>query len=127
MELKRTVLLIDDDREEYELFCVALESYNKNIACSQAYSCMDAEDIVKGKSFDWIFLDFNLPDLNGFDCLKKLKNNPVTQNIRVYIYSASKIDQSVENLCMAFGAVKWIIKPQDLNGYYKIFDDVFSH
>src|SRR5262245_30745392 len=106
--MKKTVLLIDDDKEEYELFCIALEKYNENISCTHTYDCKEFYDALKGKQFDCIFLDFNLPVLNGLECLKKIKKNPATKNISVYMYSASIVDKSIENLCLETGAIKWI-------------------
>jgi CheY-like chemotaxis protein len=126
MELKRTVLLIDDDKEEYELFCIALGNYSGNISCSHTYDCTASYDAVKGQHFDYIFLDFNLPVLNGFECLKKIKKSNSMKDAKVYMYSASIVDNSIQNLCLAFGAIKWITKPRDLKGYHKIFDEIFS-
>jgi CheY-like chemotaxis protein len=126
MELKKTVLLIDDDKEEYELFCIALEKYNQNISCTYTQDCSTSFNAVKDEHFDCIFLDFNLPVLNGFECLKKIKKNPTTKNIPVYMYSASKVDKSVENLCLQTGALRWIRKPQDLKGYHRLFDEILT-
>ena len=125
MQEKKTVLLIDDDPEEFELFCVALERYNSNISCTHAKDCDDLYRAIKGKQIDYIFLDFNLPQKNGFECLKLIKDAAHLNNLPIYMFSASVINKEIEVLCIEAGAKKWIHKPRNLKGYFQIFNEVF--
>jgi diguanylate cyclase (GGDEF)-like protein len=57
-----------------------------------------------------ILLDIILPDMNGFNILKKLKETPATQNIPIIVITGLDNDKSEENaLCL--GAVDYIRKP----------------
>jgi len=125
MQEKKTVLLIDDDPEEFELFCVALEDYNSNLSCIHAKDVDDLYGALKGKQIDYIFLDFNLPQKNGFECLKLIKDVVHLNNLPIYMFSASVINKEIEVLCMETGATKWIRKPKTLKGYFEIFGEVF--
>lgn len=124
MNTKKTVLLIDDDREEYELFCQALEQYNKNISCVHTYDCYACYNSVKDQKFDCIFLDYNMPVVNGFECLKKIKENPVLKDVPLYMFSASDVDKCIKELCIENGAIQWIEKPRSLQGYNTVFDEM---
>jgi len=126
MQIKKTVLLIDDDKEEYELFSIALESYNKNVSCIHTYDCTASFSDVQGKDFDYIFLDFNLPVLNGFECLKTIKKNPSMKSVPLFMYSASTVDDTVKKLCLDLGAVGWIGKPKNIREYHEIFDKILQ-
>jgi CheY-like chemotaxis protein len=44
-----------------------------------------------------IVLDLEMPELSGFDVLKQLKSNPVTQSIPVIIYSSAQLDAEVQS------------------------------
>jgi DNA-binding response OmpR family regulator len=116
--MKRTVLLVDDDKDEYEFFCHALERYNQNVSCIHAYECNEIENLVKGKEIHWVFLDFNMPKLNGYQCLNEIKKISALQNAAVYMFSASNISEEIKNLCIEAGTVKWIIKLGDYQGYF---------
>lgn len=58
----------------------------------------------------FIFMDLNLPDLDGLQILKKLKNHQHFQRIPVLILSSSS-DESDINNCYLYGANSYIVKP----------------
>jgi CheY-like chemotaxis protein len=66
-----------------------------------------------------------MPKLNGFNCLQEIKKIRTLQNVPVYMFSASNIPKEIKGLCIEGGAVKWINKPSDNQGYFKIFDEIF--
>jgi CheY-like chemotaxis protein len=70
-----------------------------------------------------IFLDLNMPILNGIDCLKEIKQNSKFKDIAIAIYSTSSSDQDVENT-FVLGANIYIKKPSNFNDLKKILSDV---
>jgi len=59
---------------------------------------------------DFIFLDLNLPGINGFDCLTRIKANAALSHIPVVIYTTSASEEDIiktKNL----GAAGFITKP----------------
>lgn len=120
------VLLIDDDPEEFELFCMSLENYDRRISCKHVTSCDNIEDTLQKEEPHIIFLDFNMPGVNGYECLKNIKNNPAAKDISVYMFSASEIGYLYKDKCLEAGAKGWISKPKRIEGYIKVFERVFG-
>ena len=83
------VLLIDDDVDEHEMFSLALRNYNRNIVCITANSWGESSSLLKNFHPDVIFLDMNMPETNGIDSLKKIKEIPDLKSTRVYMYSTA--------------------------------------
>ena len=71
--MEKTVLLVDDDIEEHEIFKLALSKFNEDIQFVSALNGIYALNILKQASPDWIFLDINMPGMNGIDTLYEIK------------------------------------------------------
>jgi CheY-like chemotaxis protein len=69
-------LLVDDDLDDQEIFLMTLEKINKNIKCLTANNGVEALSLLTQNSFvpDYIFLDVNMPKMNGIECLRSIKN-----------------------------------------------------
>ena len=116
----RTILLIDDDSDEHKFFCSTLFEYNSTITCVTAFNCNQGYEIAQNKKPDVIFLDMNLPGTNGIACLRKFKKSAL-QNIPIYIYSGGIVTEREKELAVESGAVKWLTKPNNLEGYSAMF------
>lgn len=105
------VELIDDEPEINEMLKLSLIKEGYNVI--DATSGEDGLEIAIRHRPDIIFLDVRLPDINGFEVLKKLKENPQTETIPVIIMSILKdIDKSLE-----YGAVDHLVKPIDFKQF----------
>ncbi len=80
------VLLIEDDLKIVELLSSLLE--NDSITLDQATSGAEALALTRKNQFDLILLDLGLPDTNGFELLKKLKEQPETESVPVIVLTA---------------------------------------
>lgn len=72
-----------------------------------------------------LFLDLNMPILNGIECLKEIKQNDKFKDIVVAIYSTSSSDQDVEET-FVLGANIYIKKPSNFNTLKKILSDIVT-
>ena len=72
-----------------------------------------------------IFLDLNMPILNGIDSLKEIKQNERFKDIAVAIYSTSSSEEDIENT-FVLGANIYIKKPSNFNDLKKILSDVVT-
>ena len=78
-------------------------------------------DLAREHQPDLIFLDFNLPDFNGDEVLNRLKMDPLTRKIPVYILSADAMDAQIERL-KGLGAVGYLTKPLDMDYFLEVLD-----
>jgi CheY-like chemotaxis protein len=85
------VLNIDDDQEDRELFCDAIQDIDPSIHCVGKDSAEDAIEFLKTNNAvpDYIFLDINMPRMGGFECLKEIKQVDKLASIPVIILSTS--------------------------------------
>jgi signal transduction histidine kinase/CheY-like chemotaxis protein len=68
-ELK--VLAVDDVAVNREVLCEALRSFN--IACDLAASASEAISKASSTTYDLIFMDCSMPDMDGFDATKLIR------------------------------------------------------
>jgi len=107
-----TILIVDDDTDDTELFCETVAEINGAIHCLSAGNGQEALLLLK-KTYtlpDLIFLDLNMPRMNGSQCLKELKANERLREIPVIIYTTSKIKDDMRE-SMLLGASDFITKP----------------
>lgn len=57
-----------------------------------------------------VLLDWNMPFMNGLDCLQAIRANPATQNIPVVMVTSDASDESREQ-AYAQGANGYLVKP----------------
>lgn len=65
---------------------------------------------ANGKDIGVIFLDWNMPVMNGLDCLKHLKNNEEYKDIPVLMISTESEDSKMSQ-AMKAGAKGYLSKP----------------
>lgn len=111
-----TVFLVDDDADDQEIFALALAEVDNSISCITAKSGMEALDKLNENTFrpDYIFLDLNMPRMNGKQCLREIKGQAALNKIPVVIYSTSSDDRDIEET-RALGAAAFITKPPGIS------------
>jgi putative two-component system response regulator len=102
------ILLVDDRRENLELLSSFL--VDRGYKIRSALNGTMALGTIAAKKPDLILLDIEMPDINGYEVCKKLKNNSETKNIPIIFISAH---DDVEAKIKAFqnGGVDYISKP----------------
>ncbi len=106
------ILIIDDDRDAIIPLKMSLESANFNVL--EAYSGHEGLEKARSEIPDLILLDLMLPDMDGFEVCKTLKNDPHTKSVRIIMLTGKDaIDTKIEGL--ENGADDYITKPFNLN------------
>jgi CheY-like chemotaxis protein len=118
-----TVLLIDDDKDDQEIFQKELNKFNSSITVLSAYNGQEGIDLLNKISADYIFLDINMPVMNGIDALKLIKQNKFLKDIPVIIYSTSD-GRGYKKMALDLGAINYFTKPTSINGLQKMFAQV---
>lgn len=68
-----TVLIVEDNADVAKLLCATLQQ--AGLTCSVCGSAAETRRILRDKLFDAIILDIGLPDGNGFDLCKEIRND----------------------------------------------------
>jgi CheY-like chemotaxis protein len=118
-----TVLLIDDDKDDQEIFQKELNKFNSSITVLSAYNGQEGIDLLNKISADYIFLDINMPVMNGIDALKLIKQNKSLKDIPVIIYSTSD-GRGYKKMALDLGAINYFTKPTSINGLQKMFAQI---
>jgi len=110
----RTILLVDDDTDDQVLFLDALSHVNKTVKCDIANNGLEAMEALRSKtsSPDLIFLDLNMPKMNGYECLVEIKKEHSFKHIPIVIYSTSRIETEKQRT-LEMGAKHFFTKPND--------------
>ncbi len=107
---KAKVLIVDDEPNVVEL--VALSLIPGKYEVIKAYSGLDALDRVYQEKPDIIILDLMMPNVDGYEVCKRIKNSSITQHIPIIILSAKgEVKDKLQS--MELGADDYITKPFD--------------
>jgi len=104
------ILVVEDDISNLELINKILEQLNHSTFTAD--NGEDALKILKNNTdgIDLILLDLIMPEINGMDLLKKIKENKKTYNIPIIMLSAlDEMDTIAE--CISLGADDFLMKP----------------
>lgn len=123
----RHLMLIDDDEDDREIFLSVVESIAPRVHCAVATNGQDA--IVKLNSSNLlpeiIFLDLNMPLMDGKQFLREVKKSELLKTIPVVVLSTSSDKETIiqtQNL----GAEKFITKPDRYSGWEEQLKDFFG-
>lgn len=108
-------MIIDDDSDDRFFFKEALEIMFSSLECIEGKGCEDAFEVLNMNEElpHFIFLDINLPRIDGHECLKQLKSHEKFKHIPVIMYSTHFSEKS-ENELINLGASSCIEKATDL-------------
>ncbi len=111
------LILIDDDPEDIELFSLAIENLKFPVRFSFFKGCFEALEALvnraKGRFPDVVFLDVFMNPVDGFACLKAIKDSEQLAKIPVIIYShAVNLHQKMKLKTLGAGDI--LIKPIDM-------------
>ena len=108
----KTILLVDDNETDQFLHEVVVEKFDPSIRILKAYDGHEALEKITafdGK-IDVIFLDINMPGMNGFEFLGEYNKRPSPSSV-VVMLSSSKQESDKEK-ALAYDFVKeYVAKP----------------
>ena len=109
MEFKKPTILVVDDMTTTLLLLHDLlkDTYEVKIAKSgtKALEILNAPNDI-----DLILLDIEMPDINGYDVCKRIKNNETIKNILI-IFITGRTSQEDEEYGLNVGSIDYITKP----------------
>src|ERR1700683_2603879 len=124
----RDILVIDDDLDDVSLFQEALNKVDPLASFHSAIGGLKALEFLLGKSTiipDLIFLDINMPEMNGWRCLTELKSTPRLMQIPVIIFSTTATKKDAEK-ASSLGAIGIYQKPERFEELKRLLKTVIS-
>lgn len=119
------ILLVDDS--------ITTLTLEKNILTKAGYVTETAENPIeafekmKSNRFDLIISDVEMPEMNGFEFLEKLKTDEMFFDIPVIIVSSQSLDEN-KKLASKLGAKKYIVKSEfDQDEFLTLIDEILQN
>jgi CheY-like chemotaxis protein len=120
------VLIIDDDTEDRELFLEALREVDGNIKGISAQDGREAMRLLEHELVilpDFIFLDINMPIMNGKECLINLKKHRKLKAIPIVMYSTTSDTNEIKDF-YKLGAYDFLIKPSNFRNLVEALESI---
>lgn len=125
--LYQNILLIDDDSDDIEIFIEAINDLNDTIKCMAETNPIKALENLKSseKLPDLIFLDYNMPSMNGCEFLEKMREVKELRQIPVILYS-NYSQAAAEHLCITNDNEKYITKPNSFKELKAVLKNILE-
>lgn len=106
--MTKNILIIDDEKQICESVQLILEYENYN--CDYATSAKRGLELFSINNYDAVLLDIQIPDMNGFDILKNIKQKQNSVNV-IMISAHGNVENAIK--AAKLGAFDFIEKPID--------------
>lgn len=121
------ILLIDDDHDDQLFFLDAVRDIDATIVCEVANDGIEGMEKLKHETLpDLIFLDLNMPYMNGFDFLLLIRKEQRYDDIPVIIFTTSSHQRDIET-SRELGARAFLTKPNNFNELAKKLASLIQH
>jgi CheY-like chemotaxis protein len=102
------VLVVDDSSTMRKIVCKILQASHFALKIDEAEEGASALALLSAEKFGIVFLDYNMPGLNGFDTLTGIKQD--YPNVAV-VMMTSTLDNGIADRAHAAGALAFLKKP----------------
>jgi putative two-component system response regulator len=110
MNNQKTIMIVDDTEMNIDILVDALQDDYELIV---AINGLEAIELVEEQKPDLILLDIMMPEMDGYEVLKKIKGNPDLEIIPVILLSAIT-DSDSKNKGFSLGAADYVTKPFEI-------------
>jgi CheY-like chemotaxis protein len=122
------VLLVEDSEDDRFFFGHAFERAECDAFLATARDGIEAIEFLRTQAQvpdrpgfpDFIFLDLKMPECDGFDVLRWMKENSLLELTKVFVLSGSSEPQDIQ-LAKELGACEYLVKPVRFNLLRQIF------
>ena len=107
---KFSVLVAEDNRTNQKVIKFLLEQQGAD--CTFAKNGLEAVELYKILDFDMVFMDIYMPDMDGYEATKAIKETEkyLAHNTPIIAVSASAFEEDIENAKLA-GIDEFLAKP----------------
>jgi PleD family two-component response regulator len=105
----KKILLIDDDEDEMEVLVNAFKRIGIHAEWEYEKRPENAVTVLKHFHPDLVFIDYNMPKINGLTCVQDIRAVESLEDIRLVLYS-SNITEEIQLKANELGAISCIEK-----------------
>jgi CheY-like chemotaxis protein len=127
MEQQLKCLIIDDDTDDQEIFLMCVKQVHSGVDYLTADNGVEALDLLEANVDyvpDFIFIDVNMPKMNGIKCLQELRKIARLKETKIYMYSTS-CEAAVVEQAKGYGATDFIKKPTKTSELKETLKQIF--
>ena len=126
---QRYIYLADNDEDDRTFFSEAIGEVDPSVILKQASDGMQLMEIIHNLSEplpDIIFLDINMPGINGFECLQEIRKlEGAIHEVRIIILSTSNDPENIDK-ALRLGATFYAVKPNRFDQLKSFLSDVLK-
>ncbi len=106
----KAIMVVDDSETIRKFLAFALRALGFSVV--SARDGMDALEKLSQNKVDLVITDLNMPNMDGFEFLKALREDREYSEVPIIILSSLSSDQEIE-MGMRLGANSYLVKPFD--------------
>ncbi|MRX41748.1 response regulator [Flavobacterium sp. LC2016-23] len=115
---QRNIYLADDDDDDRSMFVEALQEVDSSVILTQAEDGKQLLEILHSDPDplpEVIFLDINMPKVDGFECLEQIKQDTNLKKLPIVMLSTSSDPVTIDK-ALELGASVYAVKPSSFEG-----------
>jgi two-component SAPR family response regulator len=86
----KNVLIVDDEKMITEMFSLICSKYDVNCFCANSWK--DGIEIFNNNNIDLVFTDYSMPETNGAEFAKKIKE--INKDMKIFLMTGRPIEQN---------------------------------
>jgi excisionase family DNA binding protein len=109
---KKRLLIVDDETDQLKALARSFKRFADRVEVTTTSNGIDALVLVGSFHPHAVLLDVYMPGIDGLEVCRRLKKNPATKDVQVYVVSGA-FTSALEQKALEAGAVKCLPKPID--------------
>ena len=109
-----SVLLAEDNLEHCFYFKKALQQVNARVKFSAVHDGHGLMLLLEDYRPDLLFLDLDMPNKNGIECIKEIRDNKDYDALPIVVFTISTQANAIQS-AYGFGANLYFVKPSELS------------
>lgn len=123
--LKPKILLVEDNEVNRKVVIAALKT--RGMTCDVAMDGQEAYQVVVKKDYDIIFMDCQMPVMDGYEATKKIREAEAGSKHTKIIAMTANAMMGDKEKCLEAGMDDYISKPIDFEEMFKIINETTVH
>ena len=115
------ILVVEDNMDNYELVRLVLERAGFDVFL--AVNGRDGVSAAHAQKPDLVLMDLSMPEMDGWDAIRKLKSDEETKSIPLYALTAHILPHERKRALDA-GCDGYVSKPLQMKGFLNVIEEV---